>query len=228
MMKCQILITIAVFVLIETTAAGSIYRCTNDKEQVIFTDKPCGKMKGKLIHQSTEKDLKAMPLKRKIAKINRLIHLDNIDLAQRYAKKHQLENVYKEGIDAYNQSLDRKIKQQQLASQKKADVIKQQQLLIQQQALKLQKQQLEQQKQQLKADKALAASKKKYRHYYPYQRYSPIKPCIGSPLNCQQQINNKYKTNSYRQVKPTQPFKKTPNVGYILQQNQDENRTPSR
>ncbi|MDQ7091048.1 MAG: hypothetical protein Q9M50_10465 [Methylococcales bacterium] len=205
---------IALLISAETTGAGSIYKCINNKEKVIFTDKPCGKMKGKLIHQATKKELKVSALKRKRAALNRLIYLGDTTLARRYAKKHQLENVYKEEVDAYNQSLSRKLKQQQLATEKKAERIRHQQLLIQQQALELQKQQLEQQKQQLNIDKALATPKNKY--YYPYQPYSPIKPCIGRSLNCQPLINKRYKAKANQRPKQTRTSKKTPNVGYVF------------
>jgi hypothetical protein len=166
-MKFQFLSIVSLLILTQITYAGSIYKCVKDNGRIVFKDKPCGAMKGKLIHQETKAEAKAFALKRKISHINRLVFSGKNQQARNYAKKHQLEKIYKQEVEAYNFHLEQQLKQQQLATKKDDKAIKERQLQLQQQALELQKQQLEQQKQQLEVDKA-AATKKKTRYLYPY------------------------------------------------------------
>ncbi len=165
-MKFRVLF-ISLLIVTQTLDAGSIYKCEKDNGRIIFRDKPCGEMKGKLIHKETKAEAVASDLKRKTIHINRLIFLGENQQAKNYANKYQLEKIYQQEVDAYNLYLEQQLKQQQLATKKQDKAIKERQLQLQQQALELQKQQLAQQKQQLEIDKA-AAVKKKTRYLYPY------------------------------------------------------------
>ncbi len=180
------------------TYAGSIYKCIKDNGNIVFTDKPCGKMKGKLIHQETKAESKAMILKRKVANINNLIRLGKNQPARKYAEKHQLEEIYREETKTYNLYLEQQVKQQQLATQKQNVAIKEQQLQIQQQSLVLQKQQLEQQKQQLKVNKSLASVRKK--RYYPYLNTPIMNYCQGTSLKCGKSVYKKHTTFNRKNI----------------------------
>ncbi|NOQ35500.1 MAG: hypothetical protein GQ569_06345, partial [Methylococcaceae bacterium] len=159
--------------------------------KVKFTDKPCGKLKGVLIHQETKEEATANALKNKTANIGRLIRLGRDQAARNYAKKYQLEDAYKEEVAAYNQHLEQQIKKQELAAKKQDKAIKQQQLLMQQQSLILQQQQLAQDQQQAEAEAQKKTTRRYYPYYYPYTLPSSThNKCkkYGVVTNCQQSV----------------------------------------
>ncbi len=204
-MKVQILSILGLLILTQTIYAGSIYKCVKDNGRIVFKDKSCGAMKGKLIHQETKAEAKAFALKRKTRHLNHLIFSGEHQLAKNYTNKYQLEEAYKKELEAYNLHLEQQLKQQQLATKKNDNAIKERQLQLQQQSLELQKQQLEQQKQQLEVDKA-AATKKKTRYLYPYTHSS----------------YKKYNTNYSRKKNPAIHYKNKNKVGNIHLQIENE------
>lgn len=228
-MKYQTLLMISLLIFTNNIYADSIYKCTKDNGQVTFTNKSCGKMKTEVIHQETEEEANTSLLEKKTTKISLLIRSGNDQAARRYAKKHQLEAVYKEEFEAYNLYLEQQIKQQALEAKKQDQDVKKQQLLIQQQSLLLQQQQIEQQRLQTEADTALAAAteKKRSRRYYnyPYNHNSYTSPSIRS--SCQQNgfSKNCKQSSSYHQQSTGN---KTKISGSISIRNKDKKRKVTR
>lgn len=107
-------VPLAVFLLLcaATTTAGaqSIYKCTQ-AGRVEYTDHPCPGRKVELIHQADDSEI-----------IDQYLDLGQGDAAKRYAVAHQLEPLYRERVDAYQQKMTRRSQREsELQVQRAAD-----------------------------------------------------------------------------------------------------------
>lgn len=93
---------IAILLLATAQAAGaqSIYKCTR-AGQVEYTDRPCPHGSGELIHQADDTEI-----------IDQYLRLGQPNLAKRYADSHNLDALYKQRFDAYQQDMDERARQQ--------------------------------------------------------------------------------------------------------------------
>jgi hypothetical protein len=83
-----------------TAGAQNIYKCTRDG-QVSYTDHPCPKGGGELLHQADDTEI-----------IDRYLRLGQDKLAKSYADSHHLEALYQQRIEARQQAQDEKEQRQ--------------------------------------------------------------------------------------------------------------------
>lgn len=93
-------ITILLLAAAPAAGAQSIYKCTT-AGQVEYTDRPCPAGKGELIHQASDSEI-----------IDQYLDLDQDALAKRYADSRHLEALYQQRLDARQQRLEAKARQQ--------------------------------------------------------------------------------------------------------------------
>ncbi|WP_208321603.1 DUF4124 domain-containing protein [Rhodanobacter sp. TND4FH1] len=92
----------AILLLGAAGAAGAqnIYKCTQGG-QVSYTDHPCPKGSGELLHQADDSEI-----------IDRYLRLGQDTLAKNYATSHHLEGLYRQRIEARQQAQDEKEQRQ--------------------------------------------------------------------------------------------------------------------
>jgi hypothetical protein len=103
-----------------TAGAQNIYKCTRDG-QVSYTDHPCPKGGGELLHQADDTEI-----------IDRYLRLGQDKLAKSYADSHHLEALYQQRIEARQQAQDEKEQRQAdeaYAAQQRAEQEQQQALV---------------------------------------------------------------------------------------------------
>lgn len=83
-----------------TAGAQNIYKCTQGG-QVSYTDHPCPKGDGELLHQADDTEI-----------IDRYLRLGQDKLAKSYADSHHLETLYQQRIEARQQAQDEKEQRQ--------------------------------------------------------------------------------------------------------------------
>jgi hypothetical protein len=103
-----------------TAGAQNIYKCTVGG-QVSYTDHPCPKGGGELLHQADDTEI-----------IDRYLRLGQDKLAKSYADSHHLEALYQQRIEARQQAQDEKEQRQAdeaYAAQQRAEQERQQALV---------------------------------------------------------------------------------------------------
>jgi hypothetical protein len=116
----KLCIAVLLLVTAQTAAAQSIYKCTQGG-QVAYTDRPCPKGSGELIHQADDGEV-----------IDQYLRLGQDQLAQRYATSHHLEALYKERLAAHQQQVEENAQRQQdeaMAKQQRDEQAQQQALV---------------------------------------------------------------------------------------------------
>lgn len=83
-----------------TASAQNIYKCTQGG-QVSYTDHPCPKGSGELLHQADDSEI-----------IDRYLRLGQDKLARSYADSHHLETLYRQRLDARRQAQDEQAQRQ--------------------------------------------------------------------------------------------------------------------
>ncbi|HWU76242.1 MAG TPA: DUF4124 domain-containing protein [Rhodanobacter sp.] len=119
---CLPWITLLLLSVAPIAGAQDIYKCTHGGT-VAYTDHPCTKGKGELLHQANDSEV-----------IDKYLRLGQDSLARQYADARHLDALYKERLDAYQQAQDEKARQQQdeaLAARQREDKARQQALLDQ-------------------------------------------------------------------------------------------------
>ncbi|WEN14364.1 DUF4124 domain-containing protein [Rhodanobacter sp. AS-Z3] len=93
---------IAVLLLTAAGCAGAqnIYKCTS-AAGVSYTDRPCPKGQGELLHQADDTEV-----------IDRYLRLGQDNLAKSYADSHHLEALYQQRIEVRQQTQDEKAQRQ--------------------------------------------------------------------------------------------------------------------
>ncbi len=96
------LLCLALLSLAATSAAHAqnIYKCTQGA-QVTYTDHPCPKGTGELLHQADDTEV-----------IDRYLRLGQDELAKRYADSHHLEALYQQRVDLHQQAMEEQAQRQ--------------------------------------------------------------------------------------------------------------------
>lgn len=103
-----------------TAGAQNIYKCTHGG-QLSYTDHPCPKGEGELLHQADDTEV-----------IDRYLRLGQDTLAKSYASSRNLDALYQQRIEARQQAQDEKAQQQAddaYAAQQQAEQQRQQNAL---------------------------------------------------------------------------------------------------
>lgn len=101
----------------QAVPAQSIYKCTHNG-QVAYTDHPCAKGDGQLIHQADDSEV-----------IDKYLRLGQDALARQYADSRHLETLYKERVAAHQQQQEEQARRRQdeaIADQQRARQAEQQ------------------------------------------------------------------------------------------------------
>lgn len=92
----KVIVALALLVAAPLACAQSIYKCTH-AGQVEYTDHPCPKGTGEVIHQADDSEV-----------IDQYLRLGQDAQAQSYASAHHLDALYQQRVDAYRQAQDEK------------------------------------------------------------------------------------------------------------------------
>lgn len=100
----NLLFALALLAASPMAAAQSIYKCTH-AGQVEYTDHPCAKGSGEVIHQADDSEI-----------IDQHLRLGQDAQAKSYAQTHHLEALYKQRVAAYQQAQDAKARDEAQAA----------------------------------------------------------------------------------------------------------------
>jgi hypothetical protein len=116
----NLLFALALLAASPLAAAQNIYKCTH-AGQVEYTDHPCAKGSGEVIHQADDSEV-----------IDQHLRLGEDAQAQSYAQTHHLEALYKQRVAIYRQAQEAKARDeaQATADAQRRDEQAQQQTLI--------------------------------------------------------------------------------------------------